>query len=186
MEVVASESTATKTFIRWALAGLVVLALVATFRGRVFQHPVAVRAPEKRAVMPGFTLRDLDGRSWSSQEHVGQVVLVNFWATWCPPCREEIPDLIELQQRFGARGFTVAGISMDDNPGEAAPPFARKHRINYPVLIPNRDFALAGAVDSLPTSFLLDRRGRVAASFVGMVSADQLAGKIDVLLNEGV
>jgi len=173
------------TVARWAVLAILVLVLVATFRGRLFHRAVALRPPEKRAVMPVLVLKDFDGGSWSTRERRGEVMLVNFWATWCPPCREETPDLVALQQRYGSQGFTVVGISMDTNPREVVPGFARKFKVNYPMMVPAPGSTLADAIDSLPTSFLLDRSGRVANSFVGQVSSEELAGQIEALLREG-
>jgi cytochrome c biogenesis protein CcmG, thiol:disulfide interchange protein DsbE len=163
-----------------------VVALVATFRGRLFHRAEPLRAAEKRGALPAFTLRELDGGTWHSKDHRGEVMLVNFWATWCPPCREETPDLVELQRRFGSRGFTVIGISMDDNPKEVLPGFVRRFKVNYPILVPAADSSLADAIESLPTSFLIDRSGRVAGSFVGQIPSGQLAGQIEALLKEPV
>ena len=111
-------------------------------------------------------------------------MLVNFWATWCPPCRQETPDLVALQKRYGSRGFTVVGISMDTNADEVVPDFVRKFKVNYPTLVPAPGSALADAIDSLPTSFLVDRNGRVANSFIGQISTEELAGQIEALLSE--
>ena len=169
---------------KWAVLAILVVALVATFRVRLFHRSETLRPPAKRAVMPALTLRQLDGESWSSTERRGEVMLVNFWATWCPPCRQETPDLVALQKRYGSRGFTVVGISMDTNADEVVPDFVRKFKVNYPTLVPAPGSALADAIDSLPTSFLVDRNGRVANSFIGQISTEELAGQIEALLSE--
>src|SRR6202007_690269 len=96
---------------------------------------------------PDFTLKDLDGKNVELSQYRGKVVLVNFWATWCEPCRVEIPWLIEMQQKYGAKGFTVLGIAMDDEGRSVVAPFVQKERfevaggdkaqMNYPIVIGN-------------------------------------------------
>jgi cytochrome c biogenesis protein CcmG, thiol:disulfide interchange protein DsbE len=172
------------TAARWAILAMLVVVLVATFRGRLFRTTEPLRPQHKRAAFPSFALKDLEGSSWSSKDHRGEVLLVNFWATWCPPCREETPDLIELQKRFGTRGFTVVGVNMDDRPAETVPSFVHSFKVNYPILLPNPEFVLADAVESLPTSFLIDRNGGVARSFVGQASSEELTAQIEALLKE--
>src|ERR1700757_1184521 len=95
---------------------------------------------------PDLTLKDLDGKDVSLAQYRGRVVLVNFWATWCEPCKVEIPELIEMQQKYGAKGFTVLGVAMDDEGRSAVAPFVenekfdvagRKSTMNYPIVIGN-------------------------------------------------
>ncbi|MEB3299885.1 MAG: TlpA disulfide reductase family protein [Candidatus Sericytochromatia bacterium] len=104
----------------------------------------------------------------------GKVVLVNFWATWCPPCRHEIPDLIRLQDDLKGKGFTVLGISLDDDPQGAVPGFVKefgareKVRFNYPLLVGNEDVARGfGGIRGIPTTFLLDRKGVIRQRWIG-------------------
>ena len=163
---------------------MVVAAILANFPGRLFHRSEPLKAAKDRGAMPGFSLPDLDGRSWSLKDHQGEVVLLNFWATWCPPCREETPELVELQARFASRGFTVVGVNMDDDPKQVAPDFVRRFKMTYPVLVPNPAFKLADYIESLPTTFLIDRNGRVARTFVGQLHTEQLNGHIETLLSE--
>lgn len=114
----------------------------------------------------------------------GKVVLVNFWATWCDPCRAEIPSLIEFQQRYGTRGFTLLGIAMDDDGAKVVQPFVQKTKfdvdgrqqtMNYPIVIGNDAIAdRFGGLIGYPTSVLLTRDGKVAKTIVGPVTADDL------------
>lgn len=110
-----------------------------------------------------FTLPDLDGRMVSLSDYEGQVVIVNFWATWCVPCREEIPDFIELQSEYGADGFTILGISIDTIDVAEVKEFAVEYKINYPVLYAGkqakqltRDY---GNFRGIPASFLVNHEG---------------------------
>jgi thiol-disulfide isomerase/thioredoxin len=167
----------------WALlAAAVVLALVAWSPSLRLRFG-SIRDAAERGGPNDFTLPTLDGRSFSLAEHRGQVVLVNFWATWCPPCRVETPDLVALQSDYASRGFQIVGVNMDEDRGNVGP-FVRQYRLNYPVVLPNGSFPLANGVDALPTSILIDRNGRVARRYVGMISEAAIRADIDKLLAE--
>ncbi len=144
----------------------------------------SVRAAADRKTIAPFTLPEIGGGQWSLADHRGEVVLLNFWATWCPPCREETPGLVEIHNRYSGRGFTVVGVSMDDNPQAAVPAFAKRYGITYPLLAPSSDFGLAGSIDSIPTSILIDREGRVARTYYGAVGPDTLGADIERLLSD--
>jgi thiol-disulfide isomerase/thioredoxin len=111
-------------------------------------------------------------------------VLVNFWATWCPPCRVETPDLVDLHREYAHRGFTVAGVTMDEDPHDAVPPFVKKYGIQYPILTPTDQLPLLDRVEALPTSILIDRSGRVARTYTGLVTEIGLRDDIESLLAE--
>ena len=111
-------------------------------------------------------------------------MLLNFWATWCPPCRKETPDLVSIAQTYGPRGLRIVGISMDDAPASVVPEFVKRYHVPYPVLVPDAGFGLAGSIDALPTSILLDRQGRVANVYSGAVTAEEIAPDLERLLAE--
>src|SRR6476620_2484446 len=115
---------------------------------RFFRNPAAV---------PAVSMRDLDGRPLSSADWRGKVVIVNFWATWCPPCRAEIPDLVALQNKYRDR-LLIIGVSQDEGSVESVKQFVAAHQMNYPVVMmtPEIDQAFPG-IRALPTSFILDR-----------------------------
>lgn len=123
------------------------------------------------STVPAVTMRDLDGKSISSQALRGKVVLVNFWATWCAPCRAEIPDLVALQAKYSDQ-LQVIGVSQDEEPVDVVRRFAAEHSVNYPIVMmtPDLDKAFPG-VSALPTSFVVDREGRVVQRHVGMLNA---------------
>lgn len=119
-----------------------------------------------------FTLKDLSGKSWTFSELRGKVVLVNFWATWCPPCRKEMPDLETLYERFGAKGFVVLGIS--DEKAKEVKPFILEHKVSFPVLLdPGRKVNGMFVVEGIPKSFVYDREGKLVAQSIDMRTQKQ-------------
>lgn len=137
------------------------------------QAPVAGKpaAPALPALgkAPGWTLRDVDGREVKSTDFKGKVVVVDFWATWCPPCRREIPGYIELQKKYGERGLVILGFSVDELSPAEVKAFGERMKMNYPILMADGDVAGAfGGVQGLPTAFVIDREGQVRHAKVGM------------------
>jgi thiol-disulfide isomerase/thioredoxin len=123
------------------------------------------------ATVPTFGVRDLEGHELSSSAWRGKVVLINFWATWCGPCRAEIPDLIALQDKYRDQ-LQIIGVSEDEAPAEAVKRFAADHKINYPVVMTSPEIRqLFPGVNALPTSFVLDRESRLVQKHVGMLTA---------------
>ncbi|HEX4508988.1 MAG TPA: TlpA disulfide reductase family protein [Burkholderiaceae bacterium] len=121
----------------------------------------AANAPAPNTTAPDFTLRALDGHNLRLAELRGQVVLVNFWATWCGPCREEMPRLDALYQKYHASGFTLLGVNIDDDPRNAAGT-AQKLKVSFPVLL-DTDKTVSRLYDlgTMPSTVLIDRDGRV-------------------------
>lgn len=134
---------------------------------------------------PGFTLKDRDGRLRSSDEWEGQVRVVNFWATWCAPCRDEIPLLVDLQREYTDQGVTVLGIAMDQ-PG-AVREFSDEFNINYPVLTGEKETRdLAGKFGSdrlgLPHTFVVNGEGNIAGFYLGPVKREDITPLLESLL----
>lgn len=123
-------------------------------------------AKNERELLPDLTSPTLDGRAWNLKEHRGKVVLMNFWATWCGPCRSEIPALVRLGDKYRARGLEVVGVSLDDGAQELIKEFVAQYNVNYPVLLPAPGSALA-VQRKIPMSILIDREGRLAKKYVG-------------------
>ncbi|HZN54886.1 MAG TPA: TlpA disulfide reductase family protein [Candidatus Polarisedimenticolaceae bacterium] len=143
--------------------------------------PAAAAASGKMA--PEFELRDLDGKPFQLSATKGSVRLVDFWTTWCAPCREEIPMFKELHAAYGGKGFTLIGIAMDDEGVDAVKPFAEKNAIPYTTLIGSEDVATSfGGVVGYPTKFLIDRDGKIVETWVGPVPKTILEKHIRALL----
>ncbi len=132
--------------------------------------------------VPPFTLRDIDGKTLSSSELHGKVTLLNFWATWCGPCRAEIPELIELQNKYADK-LQIVGLSTDEIPAALVKRFVQKQGINYRVAIttPEMDAKFGGIV-ALPTSFVLDTEGRVVEKHIGLNDPSLYEAEIRALL----
>ncbi|MEB3186899.1 MAG: TlpA disulfide reductase family protein [bacterium] len=128
-------------------------------------------------IAPDFTLpRSGDARPVSLSDFKGKVRLVNFWATWCPPCRAEIPAFIELRHQLAGRPFEIIGIALDREGDEAVSPFIREHGMDYPVVIGDSGVTRAyGGIRGIPTTFLLDRQGKVVHRWVGPPGGEEAA-----------
>jgi thiol-disulfide isomerase/thioredoxin len=150
---------------RRATAAAIALA-IALFLAVRHKAVPGYRAPD-RPLAPAFSVVTLDGRHLTLSDYRGKIVLVDFWATWCGPCRKEIPALTELQKKYGPYGFQIIGISLDDNPKPVRQFYAR-FKMNYPVALGNARLAESfGGILGLPVAFLIDRDGRLRAKHVG-------------------
>jgi cytochrome c biogenesis protein CcmG/thiol:disulfide interchange protein DsbE len=151
-------------------------------------QPVRTVAQEReRPEAPDFTLKDLDGNDVKLSDYRGKVVVLDFWATWCPPCRKGIPDFVEMQEQYGEDKFVVIGINLDQGkPNEVVPmvtDFAKQYKINYPVVIHDQQVVYAyGGIRSIPTTFVLDKEGRVRIGVQGWKPKTFFTDIIDPLL----
>jgi thiol-disulfide isomerase/thioredoxin len=121
---------------------------------------------------PSFKLPDLDGNEVALTDYVGKVVVLDLWATWCPPCRQEIPFLIELYEEHKDEGLVVVGVGLDDGGAGVLRPFVEQNGITYPILVGNRDVGQRYKLQGIPTTFILDRDGRIAAKHLGFRPTD--------------
>ena len=178
---------------------LVIIAVVAVIAA-TYLADRATRQPRKGVLKvatansaprpaPDVTLKDLDGKDLSLSQYKGKVVLVNFWATWCEPCQVEIPWLIEMQQKYAAKGFTVLGIAMDEEGASVVTPWVQKERfdvngsksqMNYPIVIGNDAAAdKFGGLLGYPTSVLVSRDGTIIKRITGLISYDEISKSIE-------
>ena len=150
------------------------------------QVKAAVKPDGERRMAPGFTLKDSTGKQVSLSDYKGKIVLLNFWATWCGPCKIEIPWFIEFEQRYKDKGFAVLGVSMDEEGWDAVKPYLDANKVNYRVVVGNDTVAQQfGGVDSLPTTFLIDQTGKIASTHIGLVSKGDYEHEISQLLAGG-
>ncbi|MDB5034845.1 MAG: alkyl hydroperoxide reductase/Thiol specific antioxidant/Mal allergen [Chlorobi bacterium] len=156
--------------------------------GRVVSVEENVTATEGQ-MAPNFTWKGADGKEHSLKEYRGKVVLLNFWGTWCPPCRMELPDIVKLREKLGAKGFEVIGVNVaeedrmqnhiqtvEQHVGE----FATKNGLKYPLAIANDKVIEAyGGLEGVPTTFILNRKGEIIWKAVGMQREADFRGAID-------
>jgi peroxiredoxin len=139
--------------------------------------------PLKGKPAPAFTLVNLDGKKVSLSDYKGRPVIVNFWATWCAPCKLEMPWFEEFRQKYHGQGFEILGIAEDDAPKDEIEKTAKKINVSYPILLTDGKVAPAyGGVDSLPTSFYIDRKGVVQVETIGLASKDEVEAHIKELI----
>ena len=179
-----AKSVTIKLVSRFVQALLLVAVVAAIVLGYRAGGDGSLRPPDRRPALNPFRLESLGGEPWALAGQRGSVVLLNFWATWCPPCRKETPDLVTLSHTYGMRGLRVAGITMDEEPTSVVPAFVDRYRVPYPILLPDASFGLARSINSLPTTMLLDRQGRVARMYFGARSAEEIAPDVERLLSE--
>ena len=181
--------------VRWVIAAAAVVALVYAMLPTL-PGPSELLDAEAAAASDGlcpadakqadlnFTVKDLEGRSVKLSDFKGKVILLDFWATWCPPCKAEIPGFVELQQQYGEQGLQVVGVSVDDPP-ELLKPFADEFNMNYPVIVGlGRDDLqdAYGPMWGIPTTFLISRDGRICRKHSGLVGKERYEQAIKALL----
>lgn len=134
---------------------------------------------------PDFTLERFGGGNMILSDNLGKIIILDFWATWCPPCRQEIPDFIRLQKEYGDRGFVMIGISLDRDGETAVRPYAEETGINYPVLygFDHQEVTDSyGGIPSIPTTFIIDQQGDIVQKYVGYQSPNIFETKIRQML----
>ncbi len=165
-----------------AVAVTIALMLVVGLRSVRHQQNSA-SAPLKGALAPDFTLSSLDGSTVHLSDYRGKAVLLNFWATWCPPCKIEMPWFVELQKQYGSAGLQILGVAMDDASPEEIARFAKEMGINYPVLLGKETVGDAyGGVEFLPYSLYIDRNGKVLDVAYGLKGRGEIEDDVKKIL----
>jgi thiol-disulfide isomerase/thioredoxin len=143
--------------------------------------PLTAAGQDRRA--PPLSLRTIEGRALRLSDYRGKVVLLNFWATWCPPCRAEIPDLVKYQREYGPRGLQVIGVTYPPERLSRVRSFTRRLRVNYPVALGTRETKAGFSADeTLPLTVIIDREGTIRGFIAGILLPDEFEQQIKPLL----
>jgi peroxiredoxin len=145
-------------------------------------QPAKLKPERERKPAPEFELKDADGKNVRLSALQGRIVIVNFWATWCHGCQQEVPSFIEVQRKYVDRGLTIIGVSVDDDGWKSVRPWIKERRVNYSIVLGNGDLSQEYGVTGLPETVLVDREGRVANTFAGVVDRTALEQQIQALL----
>lgn len=176
------KSSIRKRVLGW-LGYLAVMAVVLFFLAPESWWQFGVSPEVSRTAASNFTLKDLNGGEWSYADHRGKVVVVNYWATWCPPCRFEMPGLVRVANEYQPRGVVMVGVTVDEDL-TAVPAFIEKYQIKFPILVAGFNPNTSGEGMALPTTFLYDKEGRLAKKYTGFVLESTLSSDIEDLLSE--
>lgn len=165
---------------------IAILAMLASgkFLTRPRQHgPVTLVGDVRGVQAPDFELTSLDGKRVKLSDYRGKAVLLNFWATWCSPCKVEMPWFVDLQKKYGNDGLVVVGIAMDDTETDKIAQFASEMGVNYPVLLgTDKVSEQYGNVEFLPTSFYIDRQGRIVGKGTGLLGRGEVEENVQKAL----
>jgi cytochrome c biogenesis protein CcmG/thiol:disulfide interchange protein DsbE len=170
---------------KFAARILILIAIVGAYA--IYRHrgPATNSRAAQHAFAPDFTLPQLSGPPLKLSDYRGKVVLLDFWATWCEPCRVETPFLVDLQNKYRDQGLQIIGVSMDDTP-DPVPGFYQQFKMNYPVVMGNAKIGEEyGGVLGLPIAFLLDREGRIQKKHIGATDASTFEREVQTLLQGG-
>jgi peroxiredoxin len=169
-----------------AVSALLLACLLTGCSSTISKQAIAVKDNKHRQSAPDFTLKDADGRTVHLSDYRGKVVLLNFWATSCGPCRMEIPWLTNLERRKKDRGFEVLGVALNEDGWDDVKPFLARMKVNYRVLMgDDRTSEAYGGIEAIPTTLLIDKQGKIASIHIGLASPKEFEDGIDDLLREG-
>ena len=141
------------------------------------------KSSNKGPAAPHFALKDKSGATIKLSDYRGKVVILDFWATWCGPCRMEIPGFVKLREKYASQGMEIIGVSLDRPGWQVIEPFMQEYNINYPIVLGDRDIVMSyGGVQSIPTTFIIDRDGVIVEKVVGYRPDSYFEQKIQELL----
>lgn len=172
-------------FVSVLLAAVFATGLAGCSPGKDKQPPQPKVALPALGAAPAWQLKDVNGKAVTSDQFKGKVVVVDFWATWCGPCKIEIPGYIALQKKYEKDGLVIVGISLDQAGPDVVKEFAGKNAINYPLVMGDENVQTAfGGLEAIPTTFLIDRTGQIRDRKVGVEATEDYEKKIQSLLAE--
>jgi peroxiredoxin len=165
----------------------VLLLALATFAAVAADQPhfaAPLQPVSERKPAPGFILKDATGKTVHLKDYRGKVVLLDFWATWCTGCKQEIPWFAEFHKTYGSKGLAVVGMSLDDGGWGVLKPFLGDHPIPYRIVLGDKPTAQQYGIQGMPDTFLIDRQGKIAAAYTeGLVDRDNVEANIKALLS---
>ena len=162
---------------------LLALAAIAAAADQPTVRAVLQPANERKAA-PDFALKDSSGSTVSLKNYRGKIVLLDFWATWCHGCKQEIPWFSEFERKYAAKGLAVVGASMDEDGWKVVKPFLETAKVPYRIILGDQPMAKKYGIETMPDTFLIDRQGRIAATYVGLVDKDNVEANIRNMLSQ--
>lgn len=171
----------------WILGLLAIAVAVMLTAPRFLKHRsdvLRVAGKAKGQTAPEFILKDIHGNTVKLSDYKGKAVVLNFWATWCPPCKAEIPWFEDLADKYRGQGLEVIGVALDDSSEKDIASFAQDMKMNYPVVFGKEETSdLYGGVEMLPTTFYIDRNGKITDQVLGLASREEIEGNAVRALN---
>ena len=148
------------------------------------REPEAYMPPVLPRPAPALDVRKLDGKPAGLADYKGKVAVVDFWATWCKPCVKSMPEMMKLHEKYGAKGFTVIGVSIDEDGAKSVRPFLEKRKITYPIVLDGSKAWKAWGVRAIPAVFLVDKEGNIVRQWTGNADKKELERAIEELISK--
>ncbi len=172
------------TIIILLILGGVTLTMIHSHNSGKVQSPPARTGGHPSVKAPGFVLKKISGDAVSLEDFQGKVLVINFFATWCPPCKEEVPGFVKIFNRYKGKGLEVLGISLDDaDSGKDLPPFLEEHKVTYTIAFASKEvMAKYGGVQTVPTTFFINRKGDITNVHIGFMGEKDFEAEVQKLL----
>lgn len=164
------------------MKNLVILAVAATLGAAEPNVRAVIQPVKNRKPAPAIALEDSTGKIAALANYKGKIVLLDFWATWCHGCKEEIPWFSEFARKYDKQGLVVLGVSLDDDGWKVVKPFLATANISYRIVLGDTPTAKRYGIEAMPDTYLIDRKGRIAASYTGLVDKDDVEANIKTML----